>query len=269
MKLSSAKSMNSTLTRKISNGTLLALVSAAAFTLTAQGSVIDTPKGFVLRSNVGIALAGNVHVGGKVGAVGQVTTGSGTSTDGVETGAVHTWTSPVITSWTAPAGVNVDLDKSEVRSLTAGSYDKFTSKISSTLNLGSGVYTFSKFDLGASGKVVADTSAGDVYVYVSGAFAADGQTKFQTTGAGKLFLVALGNMTFGNQAEINAAIYGSGGVSFAGNTNLTGLVYAGGNLIVGSGSNFTFSNVPAPGVSALLAVAGIIGGRRRRRLDVL
>ncbi|MCE9620420.1 MAG: hypothetical protein K8R92_11025 [Planctomycetes bacterium] len=258
--------MNNTLTRKASGMALLALVSAGAFSSPAQASVVDTPKGFVLRSNGAISLAGNVHAGGMVGAIGHVTTGSGTSTDGVETGSVHTWTSPVITSWVTPPGVNVDLDKSEVRSLTAGSYAQFTSKNSATLNLGSGTYTFSKFDLATSGKVVADTSAGDIYVYVSGVFSAAGKTQFQTIGAGKLFLVAIGNMSFGSQAEIQAAIYGSGAVSFAGSTHLTGLAYAGGNISVGTGSEFTFSNVPAPGVSALMAIAGIIGGRRRRRM---
>ncbi|MCE9620419.1 MAG: hypothetical protein K8R92_11020 [Planctomycetes bacterium] len=254
------------ISRKGAGFALMALTTLAAIGSAAHGGIVDTPKGFVLRSNGSMALEGNVHASGAVGALGTVTSGWGTSLDGIETGSVHTWTNPVITSWAAPTSNNVNLAWAETRSLTAGAYGSFTSNSSTTLNLGPGNYTFSIFQLGWSGKVVANTNAGDVYLYVNGGLTTDSATRFETTGPGKLFIVTLGSMNFGYQTNLQAALYSGGAMSFGGDSRLTGLAYAGGNISAGYGATFAFSNVPAPGVSALLAVAGIIGGRRRRRL---
>lgn len=248
------------------NGTglaLLALTAVTAIGSTAVGAIVDTSRGFVLRSGGSIALEGNVYASSAIGALGNVTVGWGSTVNGpIEIGAARTWTNP-ITSWTTPQGSNIDLAWSQTRSLTAGGYGAFTSNSSTTLNLGSGTYTFSSFQLGWNGKVVANTSAGDVYLYVNGALASADATRFEKTGAGNLFLVTGGTMAFGYQANVQAALYSGGTLTFGGDSRLTGLAYAANNINAGYGSAFTFTDVPAPGTLALMGLAGCCSRRRR------
>jgi hypothetical protein len=246
---------------------LVALTAAATLGSSVLGSIIDNPNGFVLRSSGSIAIQGNVLADAGVGALGNVTVGWGSFVDGpTESGATRTWLTPAIDPWSTPGGSNISLDWSQTRSLTAGSYGALTSNSSTTLNLGPGSYTFSSFQLGWAGQVNADTTSGDVYVYVNGALSAGDATRFQATGPGTLYLISGGNSSFGYQANIEAAVYSRGTLNFGGEARLDGLAYADGNISAGYGSRFSFLTIPAPGALALIpAIAGMaLRGRRRR-----
>jgi hypothetical protein len=245
----------------------MALAGVASMGYSALGSIVDSPGSFVLRSRGNITLDGAVTTGGAVGALGSFTQGYGSNVSGaVEMGTAHSWTDPAISTWTAPGGSAIDLGWSQTRSLTAGSYGAFTSNSSTVLNLGPGSYTFSSFQLGWSGRVVADTSAGDVYMYVHGSLNAADATRFEANGPGTLYLITHGDVSFGYQANVEAAVYSGGSLSFGAGNQLTGLGYASGNISAGYGSNFTFATVPGPGALALLPIAAgfAVGGRRKR-----
>lgn len=245
----------------------LALAGVAAMGSSALGSIVDSPGSFVLRSRGNITLDGAVTTGGAVGALGSFSQGYGSTVSGaVEMGTAHSWTDPAISTWTAPSGSAIDLGWAQTRSLTAGAYGAFTSNSSTVVNLGPGSYTFSSFQLGWAGRVVADTSSGDVYMYIHGALSAADSTRFEANGSGTLYLVTHGDVSFGYQANVEAAVYSGGSLSFGGANQLTGLGYASGNITAGYGSNFTFATVPGPGATALLPIAAGVafGGRRKR-----
>jgi hypothetical protein len=242
-------------------------MAAAILGSVALADVVDKPDGFVLRSNNAIQLEGNVFAGGFVGAVKNVEMGWGSKVDGkVEIGADHSWFDPVINPWAVSKGKDVSLGWAESRTLTAGSYGNLTTNSSNSILLsGAGNYMFKSFQLGWSGTVTADTSKGDVYVYVNGPLTAADSTRFQTKGDGKLFLMSMGDISFGYQSNVQAAVYSGGDLSFGGSSSLVGFGFAEGSISAGYGANFSFVPVPAPGVAALFALAGGCAGRARRR----
>ncbi|MFO0962207.1 MAG: hypothetical protein U0625_04805 [Phycisphaerales bacterium] len=253
----------------ISSSTLCAI--AAAATLAAApafgGIVTDNPNGFALRSGGAMTLASQTEVAGSVGVAGALSRGWQSTVSGtVISNSVTGWNSPSFGSFTS-GGSNVYLDWNQSRTLSAGSYGAFTSNSSTTLNLSAGTYAFSSFQLGWAGSVVANTSAGDVYVLVSGALNAGDQTQFRTVGSGRLYLVSTGSASFGYHSEITAAVYSAASMSFGSETALHGIAYAGGSLTTGYASHFEYSASPVPGPAslALIGAAGIFGGRRRRR----
>jgi hypothetical protein len=242
-----------------------ALVLAASAATPALASVVvDSPGGFALRAGGTVSLGGANEVHGSVGGLGSVTQGWGSFVDGaVEIGPSRTWTNAAIGPFTA-GGSNVNLGWSQSIALAAGSYGALTTNSSNTITLGPGQYAFTSFNLGWDGRVVADTTAGDVYLLVAGTLTAGDQTRFQTLGGGRLFIVSGGNASFGYKTEIDGSVYSRGALTFGGETQLRGLAYADGNLSTGYASQFSYI-IPGPGALALLP--GLLAGRggRRRR----
>lgn len=253
----------------ISSSTLLAIAAAATLAAApAFGSIVtDTPNGFALRAGGAMTLASQTEVTGSVGAAGALSRGwQSTVTGDIFSNTLTGWNRPTIGSFTS-GGSNIYVDWNQSRTLAAGSYGSFTSNSSTTLNLGAGSYAFSSFQLGWAGTVVADTSAGDVYLLVSGALNAGDQTQFRTVGSGTLYLVSNGSASFGYRANINAAVYSASAMSFGSETSLHGLAFAGGSMSTGYDSNFEYFSSPVPGPAslALIGVAGAFGAGRRRR----
>ncbi len=229
-------------------------------------SVVDAPGGFALRSQANINLGGSTRTTGDVGALGSVTKGWDAFVDGaVEQGSTRTWFTPSLSGWSSVPGSNVYLDWSQTRSLNPGNYGALTSNSSVTLNLSAGEYGFSSFQLGWSGVVNADTSAGDVYVMVNGALSAGDATRFQVTGPGTLYLVSKGNASFGFQSQVRGAVYSDAGLTFGTQASLNGYAYAKGTIDAGYGAQFIYNTVPGPGAMALLSGAAALATGRRRR----
>lgn len=242
---------------------LPAIVLAATAAAPALASVVvDAPNGFALRSGGTISLGGANAVQGSVGALNSYSQGWGSFVDGaVEMGPTRTWSTAAIGPWTS-GGTNVNLGWAESTTLAAGSYGALSTNSSNTINLGAGQYAFTSFNLGWDGRVIADTTAGDVYLLVSGALNAGDQTRFETVGGGRLILVSGGNASFGYRAQIDGAVYSRGALSFGGETQLRGLASADGNLSTGYGSQFAYV-IPGPGGLALLPL--LFGGLSKRR----
>lgn len=247
---------------------LAAVAVAAALAAPSLGAVVtDDPAGFALRSSKSINLGGETRVEGSVGSAGNVSRGWNAFVDGdIISGTEDGWKTPDIGSFSS-GGSRVSLGWAESASLEAGSYGAFTSNSSTTLKLGAGTYSFDSFQLGWAGNVVADTSAGDVYLLVNGALSAGDETRFISEGPGSLYLISKGNSSFGYKADVDGFVYSNGTLSFGTSSSLTGFAYSRGTLTTGFGSNFAFY-VPGPGSLALLPIAAAAGfgpSRRRRR----
>lgn len=239
----------------------------AAIAVSAQADVIsDTPKGFVVRSQGSVSVGGNAQVHGSLGAAGSSSLGWGATVTGLnESGSPHTWTTPSIGSIPAWGSQSINLGYKQSLALNPAAYGALTSGTETQLLLGSGQYVFSSFQLGYAGRVIADTSAGDVYLYVGNALSAADQTRFEKLGGGNLFVVTGGSASFGYQSQINGSLYSNGAQSFANETRLNGLTWAGGSISIGYASVFDFAApIPAPGALAMLGITGALVLRRRR-----
>ncbi len=245
-----------------------ALVAATTLATPALADVItDSPNGFALRSNDSITLGGDSKVAGSVGAIKDVKSEWGSFVDGdIVIGSTSSWFTPKLPTW-ASGGDRVRLGWAETVDLRAGSYGSLNADSSCTIGLSAGTYAFDSFSIGWDTTVVADTSAGDVYVLVSGALKAGDETRFKTSGEGSLYLITTGDASFGYKADVNALVYSAGKMSFGGSSTLSGLAFSEKSMTTGYGSQFAYI-IPGPASLALIPFAAGLaygGGRRRRR----
>lgn len=241
-----------------------ALVAALGFQAHA-GVIVDVPAGFVVRSGGSVSVGTFAALDGSLGAAGSSSLGWGaTVTGSVENGSPHGWFTPNLGTLPAPGSQAINLGWRETRALDPGAYGSFTSNSETQLLLSAGDYVFSNFQLGWAGQVIADTSAGDVYLNVGNALSAGSETRFGSTGPGTLYLVTGGSASFDWRSQINGRLYTLGAQSFGSETRLDGLTWAAGSISIGHASSFNYSApITAPGAVALLVITA--GLMRRRR----
>lgn len=239
----------------------------AALSSTTRGDVVDAPGGFAVRSGGSVSVGGNATIFGSLGAAGSSSLGWGSNVTGVvENGSPHTWVTPDVGPLPAAGSQAINLGWRQTMALDPGAYAALSSNSEVNVLLDAGSYVFSSFQLGWNGRVTADTSAGDVTLYVTNGLSAADQSRFNVVGGGRLTLVTGGSASFGYQSQFNGSIYSLGAQSFANESQLNGFTWANGSISIGYGSTFTYSApVPAPGALALLLTAVIGAPLRRRR----
>lgn len=247
-----------------------ALIGTAALVAALSSSakadlIIDQPDGYAVRSQGSVSLGARVTIDGSLGAAGSASFGAGSVVTGdVSTGTPYTWFRPDVGTIPPWGSTNINVARDRSLALDPGAYGKFTSGTGASLLLSAGEYVFRSFDLARAGTVIADTSAGDVTLYVGEMLKGAAQVRFETIGPGTLFIVTGGSASFGNDARLTASLYSLGAQSFSSRTLLTGTTWSGGSISIGADSTFTYASIPTPGAVALLALAGVYGRRRRR-----
>ncbi|MBX3356109.1 MAG: hypothetical protein KF724_10500 [Phycisphaeraceae bacterium] len=247
------------------SGTVALVAALGLSSATHADVVIDSPDGFVIRSGGSTTVGGASLIEGSLGAGGAFDLGWGSKITGViEKGSPHTWLSPTIGDMPPWGKVSINLDWREKASLAPGAYAGFSSNSETTLLLSAGEYVFSKFQLGWAGVVMADTSGGDVYLYIGDSLSAGANTRFVTNGGGSLYIIAGGSASFDFRSEIEGLLYTKGSQNFGSETRLTGLTWSAGSISVGYGSTFEYSApIPTPAALALLGLTGVLLRRRR------
>ncbi len=226
--------------------------------------IIDAPNGYAVRSQGSVSVGKETDILGSLGAAGSASLGTHVTVTGdLSTGTPYAWTKPLLGPLPSAGTDNISVSKNGTLSLDAGAYAKFNAAAGATVTLESGDYIFSTFDLGSAGRVVADTSGGDVYLFVSGKLSSGSKASFETTGPGSLFVVTGGSASFGSTSNITALLYSLGSQSFGKETTLKGLTWSQGSISIGQDSLFQYASVPAPAAAALLALAGATARRRR------
>lgn len=244
-----------------------AIALAAALSSPLHADVVDAPGGYVLRSQGNVSVGSDADLFGSLGAAGNASvSASAVVTGEVSSGTPYNWFTPSVGSFPSAGSTNISVSKNQSLTLDAGAYGSFNGATSADLLLDAGSYVFSSFSIGSKGMVVADTSAGDVYLFVTKALQAGSETKFENSGPNNFFILTQGNASFGSKASIEAAVYSLGSQSFGSSSTLNGLTWADGNVSVGSKSTFTYAApVPVPGAVALLGIAGVLASGRGRR----
>jgi len=247
---------------------LMSTVALVAATVSSASAdvIIDAPNGFAVRSNGAVSVGGAAQILGSLGAAGGSSIGWGaTVTGSIENGSPHSWFTPQLGSMPSVGSQAINLGYQQSLSLAPGAYGAFTSNSQALLSLTAGQYVFSNFNLGYMGRVVADTSAGDVYLYVGNALSTGSETTFERTGPGNLFIVTGGSASFDYRTQVNGSLYSLGSQAFGSETRLNGLTWSGGSISVGYASVFNYAApVPAPSALILLGATGALVLRRRR-----
>jgi len=137
-----------------------------------------------------------------------------------------------------------------------------------TLRLTAGTYDLGSVWLGRDAHVVADTSAGDVHVYIAGSLSADRGTTFETTGGGSLVFLADASVSLGRGVQADAGFYSFGTLGVETDGHITGRLYSAGDMWLGQDvevQGLGPGHLPEPATLALvLAGAGFLLHRRRR-----
>lgn len=245
-----------------------AVALAAALSSPLHADVVDAPDGYVVRSQGSVSVGSQAQLFGSLGAAGNASVNSSAVVTGeVSSGTPYNWFTPSTGASFPSAGTtNISLAKAQTLALDTGTYGSFSGGTSANLLLDAGAYVFSSFSVGSKGTVVADTSAGDVYLYVTKALSAGSESKFENSGPNNFYILTQGNASFGSKASVEAAVYSFGAQTYGTSSTLTGLTWANGNVSVGSKATFTYAApVPVPGALALLGVAGVLARVRGRR----
>lgn len=227
--------------------------------------VTDQPDGYAVRSQGSVSVGARSTIFGSLGAAGNASIGSNAVVTGdLSTGTPYSWYTPSTGDIPGGGSTNINVAKNGSLSLDAGTYGKFTSGSSATLLLSNGEYVFTSFDLAKAGRVIADTSAGDITLFVGNSLSSASETIFQNNGGGNLTIVTGGSASFGSGSSMNALLYSRGSQSFGSSFSLTGLTWANGSISIGADSTFNFAApVPAPAALALLGLAAAATRRRR------
>ena len=235
------------------------------------------------------AIHGNVLAGGDVNIQGDVggnvtygnnfTLGTFGSVSGITAQGGPVTPTPFV-PLTLPAGsnltpglTNVTLASFEDRSLAPGAYGALTMTVGNTLSLSAGQYVFSSFTSGSVlNHLSFDTSAGPISIYVKEDFDFD---LIQDINGVSLFAGGTPNPDDSHDIFFETGANFIGGSSFFGTvfapngnvtletfTQATGRILAGHDVIINSGG---VTLVPEPASLGVLACAGILLARRRRR----
>jgi len=156
------------------------------------------------------------------------------------------------------------------QTIAPGDYSSWSLSGNTTINLSSGSYNMSSFWLGSGSVVNVDTSAGDVVLNIAGEFSVSRGVTFVSSGSGVLRVnVFNSNAWFDNDSSLTGvvSVFG-GGLSTGSSVNLTGALYATGNVYFGNESTVTYSafGIPEPASLVIFAAMGmtlVVRGRRR------
>ena len=151
--------------------------------------------------------------------------------------------------------------------LLAGDYKSLSFSKDTTLNLSSGEYNIQSFWMDKESTVNVDTSAGNVVLNIAGSFSTSQNVSFTNTGSGSLQINIFGrDFWLGSGSSLSAVLKVVGGnIGIDNSANLSGQMYATGNINMGNGSQFEYTPataIPEPSTLAFLAVAGLFYRKR-------
>ncbi|MFA6187231.1 MAG: PEP-CTERM sorting domain-containing protein [Phycisphaerae bacterium] len=156
--------------------------------------------------------------------------------------------------------------KDSTTTLLAGDYKGLSFSKDTTLNLSSGKYNIQSFWMDKDSVVNVNTSAGDVVLNIAGSFSTSRNVSFANTGSGSLQINIFGkDFWLGSDSSLSAVLKVFGGnIGADSSVNLSGQMYATGNIWLGNNSQFEYTPaiataIPEPSTLALLAVAGFYG----------
>ncbi|HAL45356.1 MAG: hypothetical protein A2Y12_11690 [Planctomycetes bacterium GWF2_42_9] len=242
--------------------------------VSASKSAINLDKGTNADS---IYTMGSIWLGNDVTVSGDATA-NGTiskSKSAVVTGSSNSYADfslPTLDLLSKPATgtINIYAASNSSKSLSPGEYSEWTFGNGTTVNLSSGSYNLSSFWAGTGSVVNIDTTSGDVVLNVAGNFSVGSGVKFVSSGSGTLYVnVYNSDAWLDNNANIrgNIRVYG-GGLSTGTSVNLTGSIYATGDIYLGNYSDVTYaattSSIPEPSTLVIFAAAGMVFIARRR-----
>lgn len=145
--------------------------------------------------------------------------------------------------------------------LSAGDYKSLSFGRDTTLNLSSGEYNIQSFWMDRESTVNVDTSAGNVVLNIAGGFSTSKNVSFVNTGSGSLQINIFGqDFWLGRGSSLSAVLKVFGGnIGADSSVNLSGQLYATGNIWLGDYSQFSYTpaaEIPEPSTLAFLAAAG-------------
>jgi len=144
--------------------------------------------------------------------------------------------------------------------LNPGDYGQLSVDRNATIYLTAGVYNFSSIWIGRETKIVADTSAGNVVVNVTGGLSMDRQADIDRTGANYVTFQAGGNVWLGRDANAQASFLSyNGTVSIDTCGYIDGFLYSARDMwlgantqVTGTGLSGAMQAVPEPATLAML-----------------
>lgn len=260
---------------------------------TTVGGNVESTGGISTGTNVNVAgdvnsganiwLNNNTSVGGNAspGIGGSLTTGSGVTIGGNTTPSnptVPTVSIPSVTPGSVPSysgSGNTWLPNNSNVALAPGTYGSFSTGTGVDLFFTAGEYNLGQTWLNNNSTLNFDTSAGDITLNLFGDFTTGNNVAFDVTGDGQVYVnMYNGYYWMGQDATIDAIvrIY-SGSFGVDSGADITGNIWAAGNIYVGTNSNVTYQgDSPVPGVPEPLTVMSVffatggLGGYLMRRL---
>jgi hypothetical protein len=163
---------------------------------------------------------------------------------------------------------SISTSKDVKKTLLPGDYSNWSFDRNNTISLSTGNYSVSGFWISNDGVVNVDTSKGDVVLNVNGSFSTGTGVTFNKTGNGNFYVNVIGStMYLNNDVSLTGIVKVSGGFSTGTSVNMTGQVFATGDIWFGNNSNFTYQNatsIPEPSSMAILVVMSLFFISRRR-----
>lgn len=244
-------------------GGLLSSDGDATFTGSAAGSIVN------LRGNT-TTISGDLYYQAAVAVSPGVSVSGSTTQTSSGSAPWNTVNNPGTYTW---GGSNVSLSHGESINLAAGTYQDFSTQTDGRVTLSAGEYQFRSVSWSHRTIITADTSGGDIVLYVGTDLDTATDVTLDNTGSGTVYLVVNDDISFSHRNNIEAAVYGFGSsVDFSGNdSQFTGTIYAAGDISLGHRTRLTYQfNQPIPGAPTLAGItiaAGFAAIRRNRRTE--
>jgi len=223
----------------------------------AAGRRVGIDRDTVVRGDVsygtGQWISGSATVGGTVG-------------QGLR--EVRTWqtTLPDEPAW-GGAGGSAYHGRGDDVILDPDTYGSLNVDRDATVHLSAGTYDFGSIWLGSGTEIVADTSAGDVVLNLSGSLSTDAEVSFTRSGGGDLLIQADGFIYLGRGTQADGAFTSFRSLGVDAGSSIIGRLQSTGNLWIGRDSTLTGpltgGAVPEPATLAFLA-GGVMAVLTRR-----
>ena len=264
------------------------LVSAGNVYLDRGTSVATIDSGGSVGLGSGVQVGGYVAADGRVDVQrhasigGDVSYGTGEWISGGATvggtvaqrlRAVTTWqtTLPDEPAWTGGGG-GAWYGRGEDVTLAPGTYGSVSADRDATVRLSSGTYDLGSVWLGRGTDILADTSAGDVVLNLSGSLSTDADVTFTKSGGGGLLIRADNFIYLGKGTEAEATFESFRRLGVDRESSIVGRLRSTGEVWIGRDSNVsgplgTGDPIPEPATIALLAAgaAAVLLRPRARR----
>lgn len=165
---------------------------------------------------------------------------------------------------TAYGSENQNISSGQTTALQAGQYRDLWAGRNATLELGAGEYNFRNVSLDSGVSILADTTAGDIFLIADRDFSLASDGLIDVTGPGNVWVFSGKDIWLGSGAHANATLIADRNMWIDGDSMIQGQLYAGDSLGLGNGVVVDATGVPEPGLTVLLG-AGMLWLSRRHR----